>query len=300
MKRKLSISLCLILLFTLMLVGCSNEPTATSEGEDFKQAMTFKGSSTLAPVLSKISTNFIEEYETWNNVDGEFPEKSVDIFVSAGGSSAGVKSVIEATSDFGMAAREVKEEEKEQIKDYQEYKLAIDALTISVNPENPLLDIKDDLTTEEIVKIFSGEYKYWDDVDSSLPHNEIVVVIRDLGGGAHGVFQDNVMGDVEVREDAIQAPSMGALGTKIIENKDAIGYASTGVVNQNPDKITALKVDGVEPTTENILSGEYKISRPLVVLYSGELSKHQQTFIDYLLSKESMEIIEEMGFVPAK
>ena len=65
----------------------------------------------------------------------------------------------------------------------------MDALTISVNPENPLLDIKDDLTTEEIVKLFSGEYKYWDELDSSLPHNEVVVVIRDLGGGAHGVFK---------------------------------------------------------------------------------------------------------------
>ena len=39
--------------------------------------------------------------------------------------------------------------------------------------------------------------------------------------------KEHIMGDVQVREDAyIQSPSMGALGTKIIENKDAIGYAS--------------------------------------------------------------------------
>ncbi len=38
-------------------------------------------------------------------------------------------------------------------------------------------------------KIFSGEYKYWDEIDDSLEHKEIVVVIRDLGGGAHIKFK---------------------------------------------------------------------------------------------------------------
>ncbi len=298
--KRIGILLLVALFLSGALIGCSSEGSSTQGEGDFKQSITFKGSSTLAPVISAISTEFIEEYGTWDNVDGEFPEKSVDIFVSAGGSGAGVKSVIENTSDFGMSARNVKDEEKDQIEDYQELILGVDALTISVNPENPLLDIKDGLTTEEIVKLFSGEYKYWDELDSSLPHNEVVVVIRDLGGGAHGVFQDNVMGDVEVREDAIQAPSMGALGAKIIENKFAIGYASVGVVNQNPGQIVPLKVDGVEPTAENIVSGTYTISRPLVVLYSGELSKQEQIFVDYMMSEEGMAIIEEMGFVPAK
>ncbi len=92
------------------------------------------------------------------------------------------------------------------------------------------------------------------------------MVIRDLGGGAHGVFQKSIMGDTDVREDAIQAPSMGALVTKVIENKDAIGYASFGMVNQNEGKLIPLKVDGVEPTKENIVNGSYKISRPLIVV----------------------------------
>ena len=62
-------------------------------------------------------------------------------------------------------------------------------LTIAVNPENPLYAVKDNLTKEEIIKIFSGEYKTWNQVDPSLPEQEIIVVTRDLGGGAHEVFQ---------------------------------------------------------------------------------------------------------------
>lgn len=272
--------------------------TDTEENNEFKESITFNGSSTLAPVISALSTDFIEDNETWDKVDSKFPEKNIAVYVSAGGSGSGAKSVIDGTSDFGMLAREVKDTEKEQIENMQEIKLGIDALTVSINPENPLNQVKDDLSTEEIKKIFSGEYKKWNELDSSLPDTDIVVVIRDLGGGAHEVFQKNVMGETEVKKDAIQAPSMGALVTKIIENKDAIGYASFGMVNQNEGKLVPLKVDSVEPTKENIIDGSYKISRPLIAIKKGELTDVQQAFIDYLKSEKSSKIIEELGFIP--
>lgn len=309
MKKRITILLCLLLAFSLIVVGCSNQETPSTENgevaeeveenEDFKAQITFSGSSTLAPVISAIATDFIEEYSAWNNVDSSFPEKDIIIYVSAGGSGAGAKAVVEGTSDFGMLSREIKDEEKEKIADMNAFKLGVDALTVSINPENPLHTIKDDLSSDEIRKIFSGEYKYWDEVDSSLPHEEIVVVIRDIGGGAHGVFQDAVMGDTRVREDAIQAPSMGALVAKIMENKNAIGYASFGMVNQNEGKLIPLKVDGIEPTKENIVNGSYKISRPLIVVKSGELTPSQQAFMDVIMSEKGSQIIEDMGYVPA-
>lgn len=299
MKIKISFLLVMLILVTTF-AGCAkNEATTPSETTGFRAEMTFNGSSTLAPVMSAIATDFIEGNTTWDKVDASFPEKNISIYVSAGGSGAGAKSVIEDTSDFGMLAREVKSEEKEKIGDMKEFILGIDALTISVNPENPLVKLKDSLSTEEITKIFSGEYKYWDELDSSLEHKEIVVVIRDLGGGAHEVFQNSIMGDTQVREDAIQSPSMGALVTKIIENKDAIGYASFGMVNQNVGKLIPLKVDGIEPTEENIVNESYKVSRPLIVIKKGELSPEQQAFMDFVLSDEGSEIIEKSGFVPA-
>ena len=299
MKKKIAFLLITILLF-VSLVGCGDSGvSSTVEDNKFKAQMTFNGSSTLAPVISAIATEFIESNTTWNNVDSSFPEENISIYVSAGGSGAGAKSVIEGTSDFGMLAREVKGEEKEKIGDIKEFVLGIDALTISINPENPLVKLKDSLSTEEIMKIFSGEYKYWNDLDESLEHKEIVVVIRDLGGGAHEVFQKSIMGDVQVREDAIQSPSMGALVTKIIENKDAIGYASYGMVNQNQGKLIPLKVDGIEPTEENIVNGSYKVSRPLIAIKKGELTQEQQAFMDFVLSDEGSQMIENMGFVPA-
>ena len=299
MKKKLALLLIVMVMIT-SLVGCKESDVNTNNDTNkFSAQMTFNGSSTLAPVISTIATEFIEENTTWDKVDSSFPAENISIYVSAGGSGAGAKSVIEGTSDFGMLARGIKSEEKEKVDNLKEFVLGIDALTISINPENPLAKLKSNLDTEEIMKIFSGEYKYWDDLDSGLEHKEIVVVIRDLGGGAHEVFQKSIMGDVDVREDAIQSPSMGALVTKIIENKDAIGYASYGMVNQNVGKLIPLQVDGVEPTVDNIVNGSYKVSRPLIVMKNGELTAPQQAFMDFVLSEEGSKLIDKMGFVPA-
>ncbi len=298
--------LSIVLVLMMILAACTTEKTDVQDKkndtakDEFKAQILFNGSSTLAPVMASISTNFIEGNVTWDKVNPSFPNENIAIYVSAGGSGQGVKSIIDKTSDFGMIARTVKDSEKEQLAELKEFKIGIDALTLGINPNNPILTVKDDLTKDEIVKIFSGEFKTWKDLDASLPDKEIIVVTRDIGGGAHEVFQSKIMGDVEVKADAIQAPSMGALVTKIIENEYAIGYASFGVVNQNIGKIATLKVDGVEATAENIVNGSYIIQRPLIALFNGELSAPQQAFMDYVMSDEGLEVVESMGFVPVK
>jgi len=298
--------LSIVLVLMMILVACATEKADVKDNgndtvkSEFKAQILFNGSSTLAPVMASISTNFIESNVTWDKVDPSFPNENIAIYVSAGGSGQGVKSVIDKTSDFGMIARSIKDSEKEQLTQLKEFKIGIDALTLGVNPNNPILAVKDNLTKDEIIKIFSGEFKTWKDLDASLPDKEIIVVTRDIGGGAHEVFQSKIMGDIEVKADAIQAPSMGALVTKIIENEYAIGYASFGVVNQNIGKVATLKVDGVEATAENIVNGSYIIQRPLIALFNGELSAAQQKFMDYVMSDEGLAVVESMGFVPVK
>lgn len=304
MKRKLLPAIFLLVALAFGSTGCSNSAGAAKPAEDgktqFKSEIKFYGSTTLAPVLSQLSTNFNERYVTWDKVDSQFNKKDIAIYVSGAGSSAGVKSVIDGVSDFGMVSRQVSADEKAKIEGYQEFKLGMDALTISVNPKNKLTQLKDSLTSDEIKKIFSGQFKTWQDLDPSLPANDIVVVTRDIGGGAHEVFQKAIMGDAQVRADVIQAPSMGALVTKIIENENAIGYASYGMVNQNQGKLAPLKVDGIEPSAENILNGTYKISRPLIILKKGSLLPQEKAFMDYVVSSEGLDVIEKLGFVPNK
>lgn len=220
------------------------QTTEATKEKDFKAQISFSGSSTLAPVISKISTNFIEEYTTWNKVDETLLEENITIYVSAGGSGAGVKAVLDGVADFGMLARGIKDSEREKVEDLKEFTLGIDALTIAVNPDNKIIQALDgNITKDVVIKIFSGEYQKWSDIDSSLPKEDIVIVTRDLSGGAHEVFQKKIMGDIEVSKNAIQAPTMGALVSKIIENPNAIGYASYGITNQNIGKLIT-KVQG--------------------------------------------------------
>ena len=302
MKR--SLILITVLAILVGLAACTAAPPANDTGnnpptETAATQILFNGSSTLAPVITAIATTFNETNGTWNAVDEGLPDANIAIYVSSGGSGQGAKAMIEGTTDFGMLARDVKDSERETIDDFKEYLVGIDALTLAINPDNPAKDIISNLTTEQVVKIFSGEYATWKDLDASLPDEEIVVVTRDIGGGAHEVFQTKIMGDAEVKADAIQAPSMGALVAKIIENPYVIGYASFGVANQNVGKIVMLKLNDVEPTVENIQNGSYILQRPLVLIGSGEPNPIERVFLDVVLGAEGQKTVEDMGFVPA-
>lgn len=295
MKKTLAIIIAALLLF----VGCTKPADSGEKASDASGELSFAGSSTLGPVVSAVTEDFKANYKTWKEYDDSLADKPVVVNVSTGGSGAGIKAIQEKTADFGMLARDLKDSEKE-IENLVVNKIGIDALTISVNPENPICNLVDDLSSEEIKKFFSGEYKKWSDFDPSLPDEEIVVVARDLGGGAHQVFQKVIMGETPVREDVIQAPSMGALVQKVIENKNAIGYASFGVSNQNAGKLFPIKVNGVAATEETILDGSYIISRPLIIVHDGELKGEAKAFMDYLKSDKGEAILHDLGFVPVK
>lgn len=313
MKKLVAILLTLVMVLGLAACGgtaaeAPAEPTpAPAEPEtpavtpiEIDPQIHFCGSSTLAPVVAAIGAKYLEEYGTWDKVNPAFAAEEIDIAVTSAGSGEGPSSVIEGTADFGMLARAVKDSEKEKLgAGYVEYMVASDALTISVNKNNPVCQTMDNIDTETLAKIFSGEIAYWDEVDASLEHKEIVVVIRDLSGGAAEVFDKNVMNGTPITENAIQTPSMGALAAKIAENEYAIGYAGYGVYNMNTDKLFAFKVNGVEPTEENILNGSYTIQRPVLFVTNRALDAAEEAFVDYIFSDTGREIVIENGYIPA-
>ena len=263
-------------------------------------SIAFAGSSSLAPVIASIGEAFSTEYGTWDKVNPAFPAEEIEIPVASGGSGDGPKSVLDGTADFGMLARAVKDSEKESLgADYVEYMVASDALTVSVNKNNPVCAIMDDIDTDTLRAIFAGEIAYWDELDASLEHKEIVVVIRDLTGGAAEVFEKQVMQGTPITENAIQTPSMGALAAKIAENEYAIGYAGYGVYNLNTDSLFAFKFNGVEPTEENILNGSYTIQRPVLFVTNRALDAAEEAFVAYIFSETGRNIVIENGYIPA-
>lgn len=305
-------TLFLALALTLSLAACGSTTTTGSGNEStsepqsdgaFQSSILFCGSTSLYPIMSSLASSFTEEYVTWDQVDASFPAENISIYVAPGGSGVGVSAAIDGTADFGMVAREMKDSEVEALgENYQSFIVARDALTVSVNAQNPICDIMDDMSTETIRQIFSGEISTWDQVDPSLPAETINVYIRDLSGGAYEVFQTAVMGDSEVTASATQSASMTELATNIVNDPWGIGYAGFGAynkANEGGQVLVAMKVDGVEATTENILSGDYTIQRPVMFVTGAEITPSEQAFIDYIFSQVGYDVVEANGYIPA-
>ncbi|MCQ2567843.1 MAG: substrate-binding domain-containing protein [Mogibacterium sp.] len=303
MKKKLFAILLAVVMCMGMLAGCgssSNDGATTTKGEG---TIMFCGSTSLYPIISSLASSFTDEYETWNNVNSKLPEANISIYVAPGGSGVGVSAAEEGTADFGMVARQVKDEEKAALGDgYKEFIVARDALTVSVNAANPIASKMDNMDTETIRKIFAGEITKWNEVDESLPAETINVYIRDLSGGAYEVFQKAVMGESTITESATQSASMTELATNVANDPNGIGYVGFGAYNKANEAskvLFAMKVDGIEANEETILSGDYTVQRPVLFCTGNEITDIQQAFIDYVFSEVGYNVVEENGYIPA-
>ncbi|MCC8069545.1 MAG: substrate-binding domain-containing protein [Ruminococcus sp.] len=128
--------------------------------------------------------------------------------------------------------------------------------------------------------------------------NEIAVISREDGSGTRGAFIE--LTGVEQKDadgnksdmttvDAIIAKSTDVVITQVSGNVNAIGYISSGAIN---DTVKAITVDGVEPTSENVKNGTYPIARPFNIATSDDVSDCTQDFINYILSAEGQAIVE--------
>nr|MCR5775519.1 phosphate ABC transporter substrate-binding protein [Lachnospiraceae bacterium] len=96
---------------------------------------------------------------------------------------------------------------------------------------------------------------------------------------------------------AQELDSTGAVLAKVAATPGAIGYVSLDVVD---DTVTGLKIDGVEPTEEQILAGAYLLQRPFVMATIGEVSEQNevvQSWFDYVGSETGKEVIKTVGLI---
>ncbi|HIS01626.1 MAG TPA: substrate-binding domain-containing protein [Candidatus Excrementavichristensenella intestinipullorum] len=135
--------------------------------------------------------------------------------------------------------------------------------------------------------------------------NPITVVSREDGSGTRGAFielvgveQENDQGQDEdmTTEEAIITNSTSVMMTTVSGNQYAIGYVSLGSMN---DSVKALSVDGVPATTQTVKDGTYAIARPFNITTMGEVSAAAQDFIDFILSAQGQQVIEDNGYIAA-
>lgn len=132
---------------------------------------------------------------------------------------------------------------------------------------------------------------------------DISVYSREDGSGTRGAFielfgveEKDANGEKidNTTEDATITNNTSVMMTGVAGDDYAIGYISLGSLN---DTVKALKIDGVEPTVENIKSDSYKVYRPFNIATKGEVSEAAQDFIDYILSAEGQQIVSDEGYI---
>lgn len=236
------------------------------------------GSTTVQPVAQSIADEF------------QLENAGIAVEIQGVGSSAGIKAVIDGTADIGASSRELKEEEIAS--GVTQHVLAYDCIAVVINPANPVAD----LDTETVKKIFAGEITNWSEVGGN--DSDIIVISRESGSGTRDAFEEiiDLTMDMDgqsvtaLREDALISEGNGAVKANLASKENAIAYLSLGYVD---DTVKPVGIGGVTPSVEATKSGEYKLSRPLLLLTSGEVSEAAQRFLDYCLGDEGQKIVSE-------
>lgn len=286
-----------------MLAGCgssSKETTAaqTTTVADSKAADTTEAkkeekteaAADLSGTISMVGSTSMEKFA--NALSETFMEKYPKVTVTAEfvGSGAGVEAAANGTADIGNASRNLKDEEK--AKGIAENIVAIDGIAVVVDPSNTV----EDLTKDQLAGIYDGTVTNWKDVGGN--DAPIVVVGRESGSGTRTAFEELLELEDKCKY-ANELDSTGAVMAKVASTPGAVGYVSLDVLD---DTVKAVKLEGAEPTEENIKAGTYFLSRPFVMATNGEISEQNdlvQALFAYLDSAEGQEIITSVGlFVP--
>ena len=267
-KKILALALGAVCVFG-MLAGCGKQETGTVSTD---------GSTSMEKVIGSLKETFEAENE------------GITVTYNPTGSGTGITAVAEGRSDIGLSSRDLKDEEK--AKGLEGTVIAYDGIAIIVNPENTV----DDLTIEDIAKIYTGEIKNWKEVGGK--DAEIVLIGREAGSGTRDGFE-SITGTKDQCKLKQELTSTGDVITTVAGNPAAIGYASLASVK---DSVKALKVGGVTPSETTIKDGSYKVQRNFVLVTKteGKVSDAAQKFFDYITSSDASEVIRKAGAVPVK
>ena len=244
--------------------------------------LTLTGSTTVLPIAQAAAESYMKG-----------KGKGTEITVNGGGSSVGIAAILDGRADIGDASREAKDKEINDGKakgiDLYKNVIALDGIAVVSNSDISI----DNLTKEQVKEIFAGKINNWKEVGG--PDAEIVVVSRDTSSGTYGSFVEMVLEKDKMRADAQMTASNQAMATTIAATPYSIGYLGLGYLKSADVK--PIKVNGIMPSEKTVKDGSYPISRTLNMYTNGKPKGDAAKFINFILSPQGQEIVEEQGFV---
>ena len=272
----------------------SAEPAGNEETSTLSGTVNLNGSTSVENVILTLGEAFMEA-----NPD-------VTVNYDPTGSGTGINAALEGTCDLGLASRDLDEEETAQ--GLTSTVFALDGIAIIVNSENPVSD----LTIEQIAGLATGEITNWREVGGE--DQSIRPFQRAEDSGSQSALE-RLMDGLPLVEPELE-DRVGTMGGIIQEvasyrnYRNAIGFSfrfyATEMVESGDIRLLAL--DGVEPTRETIRDESYPITETFYAVTAapvGEppLQERDPTaaaFLDWILSDQGQQLIEQTGYVALK
>lgn len=241
--------------------------------------VTAAGSSALLPLAQAAAESFMKE-----NPD-------CIVTVNGGGSGEGLKQVADGAVDIGDS--DVFAEEKldaDAAAKLVDHEVCTITMAPVVNASNKVTD----LSTDDLIGIFTGKITNWKDVGGD--DMDIVLVTRPSSSGTRALFKTWALnGEEEASNEALETDDSGTLLQTVEQNEGAIGYVALSYLVNN-DAVKTVSIDGVEPTLENTYNGTYKVWGYEHMYTGGEGSEQAQAFINYMMGDAFADQLESLGY----
>jgi phosphate transport system substrate-binding protein len=261
--------------------------TAMSTVAQARDQIQIVGSSTVFPFTTAVAEKLGQ--------GGTFATPVVESTGTGGGMKLFCAGVGEGTPDFTNASRAIKDSELKACLEAGatpvQIKVGFDGIVLANSKQGPAIDLSKEQIFAALAKnvvvdgsVVANPNVNWSDIDSSLPATKIEVLGPPPTSGTRDAFVELVMEEAcqegieedactEIREDGafIEAGENDNLIVQKLEaNPDAFGIFGFSFLDQNADKLQGSKIGGIDPTFDNIASGEYGVSRSLFIYAKKE------------------------------
>jgi len=272
-----------------VLLGCTFIFSyASAQDNPRKPVLTIKGSDTMVILVQR-----------WTEM---FPDKSkVQFQVTGGGSGTGISALINGTTDICSSSRPMKPSEVKQIREKYKYnglevRVARDGIAVYLNVNNPVQN----LTIGQVKRVYTGEIVNWKELGGN--DAKIVLYSRENNSGTYEFFKEHVLQKQDFASQTQHMVGTGALVNAVAKDPNAIGFG--GIAYASGVKPAALAFNEssryVLPKEEEILSGNYPVSRLLYFYLKERPSGLTKEFIDWVISKSGQDVVNEVGYLPTK